>query len=922
MGDVSAIVIAVLLAFGLPVFGDSVSGLGDINATGNSGTITQITYNSNDYDTSSALVLGITTIYDGSDNPVDPTYAYGDAVSPYADDFSFDKSVSTTDKGGTIYLETIFGTDDIYDTFFVFENGGTDDASWYGVRSDGSMTGGVWVDASNTSAATGYSSGIGGQSLKGYVFTTSEPVAGIRILPGDSLGNSNDGIGFDMYSVSAIGPVASTAPVSTITATGDGGDILTISHDGETYLVGDGDLFNGTTTRYDGETVYNGGSYLSEYADDFDIGDAASLDGITHMESIFAEPAKIFFIFENSGNDDITVQGIDASGDLTGTTVSLTGNTSDYGDTGYIGAGQPAKGFCFMVDKEVYGIRITGGGFDALSVSAVYQAPPAQPPEITSSAVVDGAVGQLYEYDVEASGSPAPTYTLTTAPAGMTINSNTGLIQWTPAVTQLGLNAVEVTATNSEDSDFQVFDVNVVGTEPCSGYMIHYWNLDETAGAPYIDLTGGADASCIAGACPDPNANGVHNGCQIFDGSGTSLSSTDVVNPTDEITVMAWVYPLDLSQTGPDECIMSKNNVFELSIEENGDKVSWVILDSGGSYDEYEPSTSIYEGEWTHVAATFDGTDQVVYINGSKAGDDPAGFESIAGINNPYVIGYANKWENRLFDGAIDEAAVFDKALSETEINDLYQQGLAGKGYCKERPDFTALELVSVDGMVDISGSYVAGFDLMLNGQDQLYYLDLGSATAMNNDMLPDNSGPVYYGFSLTEPNQALIDYFEAKHSGQPYEDELIAIANGQSPIFYIEIEDIGGVESFGLVDGFLLDSQIVGPVYSQLRINGDYPEQSYEYTGTVYDKDGISNTLIVTMGVCHDTDGDDICDSAECGIVNLDGLGSVDLKDFRIMAGNWQLTGTGLNGDFDNDESVDIDDMAQIAEHWLELCQ
>ena len=54
-------------------------------------------------------------------------------------------------------------------------------------------------------------------------------------------------------------------------------------------------------------------------------------------------------------------------------------------------------------------------------------------PVITSIAPLDGIVGQSYSYDVNADSYTTPTYSLTTFPAGMTINATTGLIEWTPA---------------------------------------------------------------------------------------------------------------------------------------------------------------------------------------------------------------------------------------------------------------------------------------------------------------------------------------------------------------------------------------------------------------------------------------------------------------------------------------------------------
>jgi hypothetical protein len=55
-------------------------------------------------------------------------------------------------------------------------------------------------------------------------------------------------------------------------------------------------------------------------------------------------------------------------------------------------------------------------------------------PTIASDPVVEAQVGQLYQYQVNAAdpnGDPV-TYHLETAPAGMTIESETGLLTWEP----------------------------------------------------------------------------------------------------------------------------------------------------------------------------------------------------------------------------------------------------------------------------------------------------------------------------------------------------------------------------------------------------------------------------------------------------------------------------------------------------------
>ena len=70
-------------------------------------------------------------------------------------------------------------------------------------------------------------------------------------------------------------------------------------------------------------------------------------------------------------------------------------------------------------------------------------------PKITSAAVLTGVVGQTYSYNVDATDANGDTLTYSLVapiPAGMTINSSTGLIRWTPTVR--GTFGVTVRATD------------------------------------------------------------------------------------------------------------------------------------------------------------------------------------------------------------------------------------------------------------------------------------------------------------------------------------------------------------------------------------------------------------------------------------------------------------------------------------------
>jgi hypothetical protein len=82
-------------------------------------------------------------------------------------------------------------------------------------------------------------------------------------------------------------------------------------------------------------------------------------------------------------------------------------------------------------------------------------------PAITSTAVTSGVTGTAYGYDVEATAFPGPLdYSLDTAPSGMTIDADTGLIEWTPGAS--GIYDVAVRASNGTSPDaVQAFKVSV-----------------------------------------------------------------------------------------------------------------------------------------------------------------------------------------------------------------------------------------------------------------------------------------------------------------------------------------------------------------------------------------------------------------------------------------------------------------------------
>jgi len=96
-----------------------------------------------------------------------------------------------------------------------------------------------------------------------------------------------------------------------------------------------------------------------------------------------------------------------------------------------------------------------------------FSAPPTnQSPTITSTPITTATVAAAYAYNVNATDPDGDTltYSLTTNPTSMTIDSTTGVINWTPTSTQIGDHDLTVEVSDGELLDTQSFIITVTIT--------------------------------------------------------------------------------------------------------------------------------------------------------------------------------------------------------------------------------------------------------------------------------------------------------------------------------------------------------------------------------------------------------------------------------------------------------------------------
>lgn len=170
---------------------------------------------------------------------------------------------------------------------------------------------------------------------------------------------------------------------------------------------------------------------------------------------------------------------------------SINSNPSNLITCGLVGTEEdPSKTYflnCTSLGKDLNGnanvtVSANDGVLSASKDFKIIVNPVNDAPVITSSAVENAVAGMEWKYDTDASDIEGNnfTFSLIKFPAGMTINSTSGEIKWTPSESQIGDHEVEVrvadTTANSKSST-QKFTITV---DPIFGFS----NVD-------VDYSGG-----------------------------------------------------------------------------------------------------------------------------------------------------------------------------------------------------------------------------------------------------------------------------------------------------------------------------------------------------------------------------------------------------------------------------------------------
>ena len=221
------------------------------------------------------------------------------------------------------------------------------------------------------------------------------------------------------------------------------------------------------------------------------------------------------------------------------------------------------------------------------------------------------------------------------------------------------------------------FSVKIDAIEPGSAMAI--WLLDEGDGDVINDSSG------------NENHGELQGGKWIDGPSGPALSLDGVndrviVPDSDSLyadkawTITAWV-SVNPAENGfghiigkRDDPAATANYAFRTSGNGQGWEAYFRLNGWKGAWNQ----GAVKKGVWLYMTATYDGTNTIkIYENGSQIGAVNVGGPPPRGRANVHIGGWTNNTSETL-NGMLYDVAIFNVALSEADINELMDDGIAG----------------------------------------------------------------------------------------------------------------------------------------------------------------------------------------------------------------------------------------------------
>ena len=147
---------------------------------------------------------------------------------------------------------------------------------------------------------------------------------------------------------------------------------------------------------------------------------------------------------------------------------------------------------------------------------------------------------------------------------------------------------------------------------------------------------------------------------------------------TNTMTMEAWINP-DASANA-NRMIINKEGEYEVALFSD-DRIYWAFANSDPGWGWHDTGYTVTNGEWTHIAVTYDNGTVNTFVNGQVVdtynGSGPIG-DVYSGMNELRIGGRSNVPAGKFFDGRIDDVRIWNTARTQNEIQSNLDTVLTG----------------------------------------------------------------------------------------------------------------------------------------------------------------------------------------------------------------------------------------------------
>ena len=217
-------------------------------------------------------------------------------------------------------------------------------------------------------------------------------------------------------------------------------------------------------------------------------------------------------------------------------------------------------------------------------------------------------------------------------------------------------------------------NASVVITLPQLKSTISEYLFEESTGTTVIDSKGSVDGTMQNEELRVKGVRG--NGIQLTGKGYINLGNSYLARVKEEVTLSAWIKPTSdgnyqgiIMHGGPNI------DSFALYVKPNEKSIGFKTAGTTNQWTSTNAST-LWDGKWHQLTATYDGNQKVIYIDGEKIFNIEATgtIESGEGYNCLIGKGRDNTEPDHNYCGLIDEVRIFNTAMKSSEVSDLYNQ--------------------------------------------------------------------------------------------------------------------------------------------------------------------------------------------------------------------------------------------------------